>query len=421
MSSKLSSPSNANQPAADRTTGGTEGQARRNVGLLVAAQALGGAAPPIIVSLGGIIGQTLAGKPSLATLPVSLYHLGLALSTIPIAMLMRRIGRRNAYVIAALSSIGAGLVAATAIVQGSFLLFCVGVALAGFYGASVQSYRFAASDAVDAPQRAQAISRIMLGGLAAAIIGPQVVIWSQDAFPGVPFAGSFIGLSTLALLALGLVSRLAMPAPPPAESRAGARSLAEIAKTPRFVVAVTAGVVSYGLMSFIMTAAPMAMVGCGHTVGEAALGIQWHVLAMFGPSFFTGRLIDRFGKAAVTAVGLALIAASALLALGGLALFHFWGSLILLGLGWNLAFIGATSMITDCYTSAERAKVQALNDFLVFGTVAAASFGAGHLLQTSGWDVLNLWVQPIVAVVLVMVGLLTWLDRRQTRQGGSAA
>jgi len=164
-------------------------------------------------------------------------------------------------------------------------------------------------------------------------------------------------------------------------------------------------VVSYGLMAFLMTAAPMAMVGCGHTVGEAALGIQWHVLAMFAPSFFTGRLIARFGKRRITALGLVMIAASALMALMGLELLHFWGSLVLLGVGWNFGFIGATAMVTECYRPAERAKVQALNDFLVFGTVAVASFGSGQLLHTAGWDGINTWLLPIVGVVLLMLAV----------------
>ncbi len=391
--------------------------ARRNLRLLVATQALGGAAPPIIISLGGIVGQALAHDPALATLPVSLFHLGLALSTIPMAMLMRRLGRRNAYVLAALMAVVSGLIAAAGVFQASFLTFCVGVAQAGFYGAAVQSYRFAASDAVAVPQRAKAISRIMIGGLIAAVIGPQVVIWTRDALPAAPFAGSFIGQAGLALLALPLLLMLRMPPAPPAEIHGGGRPLATIARTPRFIVAVTAGVVSYGLMSFIMTAAPMAMVGCGHTVGEAALGIQWHVLAMFGPSFVTGHLITRFGKPAITALGLALIAASGLLAMAGLELLHFWGSLIVLGVGWNFSFIGSTAMVTDCYRSSERAKVQALNDFLVFGTVALASFGSGHLLDSAGWETINALMLPVVGVVLLMLAALSWSERNAPPAG----
>ena len=388
--------------------------AQRNVWLLVAAQSLGGAAPPIIISLGGIVGQMLASDPMLATLPVSLYQLGLALSTIPAAMLMRRLGRRVAYVLGALLGSISGLIATFGVVQDDFATFCVGTAMAGFYGACVQSYRFAATDAVEPSKRAKAISRIMVGGLIAAVIGPQAVIWTRDAWPTAPFAGSFLGQAGLALLALPLLWMLRAPPPQSAVVEGTARPLGTIARSPGFVVAVTAGIVSYGLMAFIMTAAPMAMVGCGHTVGEAALGIQWHVLAMFAPSFFTGHLIARFGKIAITALGLVLIAASGLLALAGLELLHFWGSLILLGVGWNFGFIGATAMVTDTYTPAERAKVQALNDFLVFGTVAVASFGSGRLLNTSGWETINTLMLPLIAVVLVMLGWQTLHRRRAT-------
>ena len=271
----------------------------------------------------------------------------------------------------------------------------------------MQSYRFAATDMVSEPaQQAKAISRVMIGGLIAAIIGPQVVIWTRDALPATPFAGSFYSQAVLALLALPLLMGLRLQPPQIKTAVAGdARPLGEIARTPQFVVACAAGVVSYGLMAFLMTAAPMAMVGCGHSVGEAAMGIQWHVLAMFVPSFFTGKLIARYGKRPVTALGLLMIGAAGVLALMGLDIFHFWGSLILLGVGWNFGFIGATALLTECYRPSERAKVQALNDFLVFGTVAVASFGSGQLLHSAGWNGINIGMLPLVAVVLVLLGL----------------
>ncbi len=384
---------------------------RRNLTLLVAAQSLGGASPPIIISLGGLVGQTLSSTPTAATLPVSLYQLGLALSTLPAAWLMHRIGRRGAYVLGALMGVLSGLVAALGISRSDFVLFCLGTSLAGFYGACVQSYRFAATDAVAEPSRhASVISRVMIGGLVAAVIGPQVVIWTRDSLPATPFAGSFYSQALLALLALPLLLALRLPPAPARAQGAGARLLSEIARTPQFIVAALAGVVSYGLMAFLMTAAPMAMVGCGHSVGEAALGIQWHVLAMFAPSFFTGRLIARFGKRAITALGLVLIAASGALALTGLALTQFWGALVLLGVGWNFGFIGATALLTECYRPSERAKVQALNDFLVFGTVALASFGSGQLLHTAGWGGINVGMLPLVALVLALLG---WSALRQ--------
>jgi len=384
----------------------------------MAAQALGGASPPIIISLGGIVGQMLADDASLATLPVSLYNLGLALSTLPAAWLMRRIGRRNAYLLAAVLAALAGLIAALGITRTDFLTFCVGTALAGFYGACVQSYRFAAADAVDESRRSIAISRVMIGGLIAAIIGPQVVIWTRDSLGAIPFAGSFLGQAGLALLAVPVLMLLRIPRETRTQTHATGRPLATIARTPVFIVAVVAGVVSYGLMSFIMTAAPMAMVGCGHTIGEAALGIQWHVLAMFGPSFFTGHLIARFGKINVTAAGLILIALAGALNLAGLELLHFWGGLILLGVGWNFGFIGATALLTESYRPEERNKVQGLNDFLVFGTVAAASFSSGHLLNTGGWETVNTLMFPLIGVVLVLLAGLAALRRRQAAPQG---
>lgn len=394
--------------------------AKRNILVLTAAQALGAASPPIIISLGGIVGQTLSSVPALATLPVSLYNLGLALGTIPAAMIMKRMGRRAGYLFGASIGVVSGLVATLGIVGATFVVFCLGTFVAGFYGAYVQSYRFAATDAATGALKAKAISWVMIGGLAAAVIGPQLVIWTRDALPAAPFAGSFLSQAALALLAFPVLMLLRAPRPaaPAAGQQApsAGRPLGEIMRTPRFMLAVAAGVVSYGLMSFVMTAAPMAMVGCGFTVGEAAFGIQWHVLAMFAPSFFTGNLIARFGKEWITALGLVLIAASGAVALAGLDLGNFFVSLILLGLGWNFGFIGATAMITDCHTPEERGKVQGANDFIVFGTVAVASFSSGSLLTSAGWEAVNWMIFPIVGAVLVP---LLWQVSR--KRGARAA
>lgn len=385
----------------------------RALNVLFVAQALGGASPPIIISVGGMVGQLLSSDPTASTLPVSLYQLGMALSTLPAAWLMQRYGRRLAYVLGALLGVLSGVMAAQGIVQSNFVLFCLGTSLAGFYAACVQSYRFAAVEtAVEASDQARAISTIMVGGLLAAIIGPQVVIWTRDALPMAPFAGSFYGQAALALLALPLLATLRLPPAPPttAHTSGDARPLSEIVRTPQFIVACAAGVTSYGLMAFLMTATPMAMVACGLSVGEAALGVQWHVLAMFAPSFFTGRLIARFGKTRITALGLVLIALSGGIALMGLELLHFWGALIVLGVGWNFGFIGATALLTESYRPAERAKVQAVNDFVMFGAVALASFGSGHLLHTAGWNAINAGMLPLIAAVLL---LMAWHHRRQ--------
>lgn len=380
--------------------------ARRNVRILTIAQALGGATPPIIVSLGGVIGQQLAENKALATLPVSLLNIGLAAAVIPAAWAMRTYGRRVGYILGCLAGVMAGIIAAAGTGSGTFWLFCLGTFTAGFYIACVQSYRFAAVDSASEAYKPRAISLVMVGGLFAAVIGPQTVIWTRDLGPAYPFAATFLGLSALALIAIPVVAMIDAPAP--AKAASGGRPLGEIMRQKRFVTAVVAGLVSYGLMTFLMTAAPMAMVACGHTIGEAALGIQWHVLAMFGPSFFTGRLIARYGKDRITALGLVMIALAAVLGLSGLSLANFWGALILLGIGWNFGFVGATAMVTDCYRPEERAKVQAANDFLVFGFVALASLSSGKLLHLGGWDVVNWVVFPAVAVGLAMVALQAW-------------
>ncbi len=383
--------------------------ARHNARVLAVAQALGGASPAIIVSLGGLVGQMLHEDKSLATLPVSLLQVGIAVGAIPAAMLMRSLGRRTGYLIGGTIGVAGGAAAALGVALQSFALFCVGTAVSGLYAAFVQSYRFAATDSASAAFKARAISWVMAGGLAGGVIGPQAVIWTRDLVPQAMFAGSFLAQASLALLTILVVAFL-RPAPVAIHvMRGGGRTLGDILRQPRFLVAVAAGLVSYGLMSFVMTAAPVAMVGCGHPVGAAALGIQWHVLAMYGPSFFTGGLINRYGKERVTALGLTLIAASAAVGLLGISLGHFWLALVLLGVGWNLSFIGATTLVTDCYRPEERARVQAANDFLVFGSVAVASFSSGQLLNAGGWEAVNWLVFPPVAVVLA---LLLWQGRR---------
>ena len=293
-------------------------------------------------------------------------------------------------------------IAATGVAERLFWLFCLGTFACGLYGAFVQSYRFAAADTASEGFRPRAISWVMIGGLAAGVIGPQSVYWTRDLTPAAPFAASFLAQGALALIAIGVV--LALRAPPVKEAKSGGgRPLPEIMRQPKVIASVIAALVAYGLMSFVMTAAPLAMVGCGHSVGDAALGIQWHVLAMFAPSFFTGRLIARFGKETITAAGLLLTALAAIVGLSGLSVAHFWIALVLLGIGWNFGFIGATALVTDCYRPEERVKVQAANDFLVFGSVAIASFSSGGLLSAGGWTSVNWLVFPPVAVALALV------------------
>jgi len=400
-------------PMTDETT------TKRNILVLAMAQTLGGSSGPIVISLGGLVGQELSTDPAIVTLPVSLYNLGLALGTLPAAFIMRRFGRRSGYLLGAATGLVAGLIAALGIYWASFWVFSLGTFVGGFYASYVQSYRFAAADGVSGPLKGVAISSVMVGGLAAAILGPQLVIWTRESIPAVPYAGSFLSQAALALLAIPVLLLLRSPerSGTPQAQKSGGRPLSEILRSPRYILAVAAGVVSYGLMTFVMTAAPVAMVHMGHSVGNAALGIQWHVLAMFGPSFITGRLMARFGKERVTALGLAIIGVSAMVALSGTEIVQFWVSLTLLGIGWNFGFLGATAMVTDCHSPEERSKVQGTNDFIVFGIVALASFSSGALLTSSGWAALNWLVFPAVALILVP---LIWRIRRGTTSAPAA-
>jgi len=392
----------------------TPSPAKRNALVLSSMQALGGTNPAIIVAVAGLAGQQLASRPELSTLPISLYHLGLALGTIPAALIMRRLGRRSGYLVGATLGILGGLVAAFGIYSNLFIVFCMGTILAGLYASYVQSYRFAAADGADAAFRPKAISWVMAGGLVAAFIATQAVILTRNIGITTPYAASFLAQSALTLLAIPFILMLRNIEPQHTKATHDVgRPLKQIARSPYFVISVLTGVVSYGLMTLIMTATPLAMHSCGHDLRDSTLGIQWHILAMYAPSFFTGHLIERFGKIPVAIVGVLLIAASSVIALSGLSIGHFWLALILLGIGWNFGFIGATAMVTDCYRPEEKNRVQAFNDLLVFGSVAASSFFSGHLLAAEGWATLNLLVFPTVVVVLVA---LLWLRQHQRHQ-----
>jgi len=390
--------------------------AKRNAMVLAVAQALAGGNNTVIVSTASIIGAVLAPDKGLATLPITAMVMGMWFGTLPVGYLARTYGRRFALQTGSVFGILSGLISYAAVMSGNFWLLLAGTFCGGLYAAAHQSYRFAAADTASDSYRPKVVSWVLAGGIFAAVIGPQLVIFTKDLLSPHIFAASFLGQSACAVLAALVLTFVKVP--PVAPRRADtSRPLAEIARTPRFLVAVACGVASYAMMNMLMTSAPLAMVGCGHSVTDATLGIQWHVLAMYAPSFFTGSLIARFGVERITGLGLALIALAAAVGISGITVAHFWSGLILLGLGWNLAFIGATTMVTHCHRPEERNKVQAFNDFLIFGSMAVASFSSGQLLAAFSWQTINAVIFP---TIVVAGALLVWLTLRKRREAKAA-
>ncbi|MFN0263438.1 MFS transporter [Tepidamorphus sp. 3E244] len=386
--------------------------ARFNTIILSIGQMLGGACSTIVMTLGGIIGITLAPHPSWATVPITIFVLGQAVATLPAGIGMRHIGRRLGFMTGSLFAVAGGLVGTFALLWGRFDLFLVATFLCGMFQAHIQFYRFAAADLASPSFQPKAISWVLIGGVAAAVLGPQLVIFSSELLAPVTFAGSFLTLSVVASLSFFLMMTL-RGSRPVRQSASSGRRVSEILRQPRLIVAMACGMISYSMMSLVMTAAPIAMLACNYGVADAALAIQWHAIAMFAPSFVTGNLIARFGKEQVTAAGMVILAGCGVVALSGIEIAHFWGALILLGLGWNFSFVGATSMVTDCYRPEERNKVQSVNDFAVFGSVALASFMSGRLMSAFGWETVNFVVFPMVAIALVLIGWLIVHGRRQ--------
>ena len=386
-------------------------RARANVRRLAVAQALTGANAAVVFATGSIDGATLAPSMSLATLPLSIYMLGLAAGTLPTGMISQAYGRRAAFIAGTACGALCGLLAAIAILQSSFALFCFATFLGGVYGAVSQSYRFAATDSASAAYRPKAISWVMAGGVFAGVLGPQLVQWTMDLWPPYLFAVSFLVQAVVALIAMAVLAGVNAPKPVAAQITGG-RPLTEIIKQPRFIAAVICGAVSYTGMNFLMTSAPLAMKFCGLSLSDSNFGIQWHIVAMFGPSFFTGHLIARFGAAKVAAVGLILEAIAAVIGLSGITAMHFWAGLFVVGVGWNFSFVGASALIVETHGPQEGKKVQAFNDFIVFGLVAIGSFSSGQLLASHGWSMVNIVVFPAVALALTSLVLAALTQRR---------
>ena len=392
-----------------------DSRAKRNVAVLVAAQAILGEQMPMIFVVGGLAGQSLASNICFATLPISLIVLGSMLSATPISHLMQRYGRRAGFVIGACAGAIGGTIGAYGLYTASFPIFLLGSLITGTYMSAQGFYRFAAADTASDAFRAKAISYVMAGGLLSAVIGPQLVKATSQAMV-IPFLGTYLAVIALNIAGAFLFLLLDIPKPPvPAVDAPHGRTRMELLKTPRIAVAVICATVSYALMNLVMTSTPLAVVGCGFDAGNAADVVTAHVLAMYIPSFFTGHLIARFGVEKIVATGLVILAGAGAVALNGVQLENFFVALILLGIGWNFGFIGATTMLAGAHAPHERGRMQGLNDLIVFGGVTFASLSSGGLMNCSGgtpqagWTSVNLAMAPFL---MLAGGALIWLTLR---------
>ncbi len=371
---------------------------------LALAQALLTTGNILLVAVSALIGKQLASHPALVTAPVASQFLGLILATLPAAFLMQKLGRKKVFVIGNVFGIIGALVAIQALLSASLLLFTLGIFLTGIAIGIAQQYRFAALDECRAESHAKAISVVMSGGVLAAFIGPNLAIWSQNWFSQNVYVGAFVGLAVLYVLALLLIVCLPLKSHTLAkQANAEVRSYRELWQQPLFVAAIASGAIGYGVMVFLMTATPLAMHHHDYAFPDIAVVIQWHVLGMFVPSFFTGHLIKKHGLKPIIMLGCTLLIISALNNLFGQSYVHFFTSLVLLGIGWNFTFIGATQLVSLTYRPQEKGKVQGMNDFLVFTTAAIASLFAGQTVETIGWMWVNLISLPLIVVAMLLI------------------
>ena len=392
---------------------------RRNVGLLSGCFALVVTGNVLLVSVTALVGYELAGDKSLATLPAALMWAGTAAATVPASFLMRRIGRRAGFMVGALFGVFGALLAAFAVTAGSFALLCLGVATIGAYNGFCYYLRFAASEIASDDFRSRAIALVMAGGVFAAFAGPAIATASNDLFAAA-YVGPLLAIAGLAGLVFLLAAFIDVPRPQAIEMRGG-RRLGQVMRQPAFAVAALGGATAYGVMVLMMSITPLAMVSRAYSFGDAAFVIQWHVLGMFAPSFFTGHLIRRFGVLTVMGAGAAAMLASTAVAVAGVAMLNFWLAMTLLGLGWNFLFIGGTTLLTEAYSVAERAKTQAVNEFMVFGAAGVGSLLSGSLHYYVGWETLNLAAVPPVLAILAATLWFARLRRRAAYGARGAA
>ena len=382
----------------------------KNVAILAAAQALLFTNNSTAIAINGLAGYALASNKALATLPVTGWVIGAAVATFPASLFMKRFGRRAGFTLGALIGMLGAAICSTAVAAGNFWLLCFGTLVFGAYNGMAQYYRFAAADAAPADFKSKAISLVLAGGLVGGLVGPEVSKHTVDML-STRYLGAYMSLMVFLVLVLAVLQLLRIPPLTAAEQREPARPLRVIASQPAFVVAVLSAAFGYGIMNLLMTATPLAMGVCGHPYASAAFVIQWHVVAMFAPSFFTGSLIKRFGLLQVMLAGAALLLVCVGIALAGIAVANFWFALVLLGVGWNFLYIGGTTLITETYRPSEKAKAQGANDLAIFLVMATSSLASGILLDRNGWETLNYLAIPFV--VAIMLALLWLMARRR--------
>lgn len=387
---------------------------KRNVILLALCQGLGVSTFSIMIAIGPLIGYSLAEDKGLSTLPVSAVVIGTALATMPAAMFMGRFGRRMGFMLGAGLGLAGSAVGAYALLESSFWLYCLATSLVGMFSAFVQQYRHAAVDVSPVFFRPRAISYVMAGGLLAGFLGPELAKNTEDLIPQALFVGCFVGTAGLALLTAIIVQFMDIP-PLPRQTKANrGRPMAEIMANPVFWVAALSGMIGFGVMSLVMTATPLAMKLCGFAFEDSTTVIQWHVVAMYLPSFFTGHLITRFGVLRIIIAGAILNFICVGFAVTGIEMLNFMSALVLLGLGWNFMFVGGTTLLAECYRPEEAPRVQGINDFLVFGVVATASLSSGQLLDQIGWNAVAWTAVPAVSLAM-MATIWLMLSRHRVR------
>ena len=357
--------------------------------------------------MNGLIGYSLVDNKSFSTLGVTTYVLGSTITAMPAALWMARVGRRRGFMTGSVLAIIGSSLAAWALWQSSFILFCIGTAIIGGYAAFGLQYRFAAAEVAAPAFRVKAISLVLTGGIAGGFLGPEAARWGQHLLP-IPFLGSFLILAGIAILALFIQAQVRIPAPAAATTTGQGRPLREIIQQPVFIVAALSGATGYALMNLLMTATPLAMDFCGHPFSSAAYVIEWHVVSMYAPGFFTGTLITRYGPQRIIFSGTLLVAGCIATALSGMTVTHFLVGLILLGIGWNFMYTGATTLLTESCRAEEKARTQGANDFAVFAGMSLSSVASGALVSNTGWETMNIAAIPILLVVVIA---LFWLKR----------